>query len=125
MRVFVNASGESVLWEVRAERWVPTNDKTYQGYRGQDAAAFSHAQKAQNLLTAKQPEAALAEAEQAVALAPNAVVANATLGDVLTAPHRNGEARAQYQRALEPAQTVEPEFQDGWVPGLKAKLAGK
>jgi hypothetical protein len=44
------------------------------------AAAFSHAQRAQNLLDAKDLVGALSEAQQSVDLAPGAVVPNAVLG---------------------------------------------
>ena len=89
------------------------------------AAAFSHSQNARNLLTANQPAEALKEAQQAVALAPNAVRPNAMLGDVLEALHRPEEARTAYQKALGLAQTVEPEFQVGWVSDLERKIAAQ
>ncbi len=89
------------------------------------AAALGHNQKAGNLLEAKRLSEALSEAQQAVALAPDAVRTNATLGDVLTALGRSDEARQSYQKALTLAKTVEPEFQIGWVDGLEKKLAGK
>jgi 4-amino-4-deoxy-L-arabinose transferase-like glycosyltransferase len=87
------------------------------------AAAISHNQKAGHLLQAKQLPEALSEAQQAVALAPDAVRTNAMLGDVLTAMERAEEARQCYQKALMLAKTVEPEFQVGWVAGLEKKLA--
>ena len=66
---------------------------------------------------------ALAEAQQAVALAPNAVKPSVLLGDVLAAMERPDEARVYYQKALTLAQTIEPAFQIGWVKGLEEKLA--
>ena len=89
------------------------------------AAAIGHAQRAQDLLTAIQLPQALAEAQQAVALWPNAVNSNVVLGDVLTAMGQTAEARASYEKALMLAQTVEPEFQIGWVSSIQQKLAGK
>jgi tetratricopeptide (TPR) repeat protein len=89
------------------------------------AAALGHTQKAGNLLEAKRLSEALSEAQQAVALAPEAVRTNATLGDVLAALGRSDEARHSYQKALSLAKTVEPEFQIGWTDGLEKKLAGK
>ncbi len=89
------------------------------------AAAIGHAQKARDLLAAKQLPEALADAQQAVALAPNAVNPNVVFGDVLTALGRSGEARDSYKRALLLAQTVEPEFQVGWVEAIQQKLAQK
>lgn len=87
------------------------------------AASISHAQKAGDLLGAKKPELALVEAQQAVALAPDAVNPNALMGDVLTELKRPQEARPYYEKALKLAKTVHPEFQVGWVPGLQQKLA--
>lgn len=75
-----------------------------------------------HLLDAKQLPEALFEAQQAVALAPNAVRTNAILGDVLTAMGRPEEARQSYEKALTLAKTVEPEFQVGWVDGPEKKL---
>lgn len=87
------------------------------------AAALNHAEKADGLLKQGHPDQALAESRQAVALAPNLVNPQASLGDALTALHRPVEARVCYQRALTLAQTVEPQLQTGWIPTLKAKLA--
>ena len=89
------------------------------------AAAIGHAQRAGDLLAAKQLPEALAEAQQAVALAPNAVNPNVVLGDVLMAMGQPDEARKWYEKALLLAQTVEPEFQVGWVRGIQQKLADK
>lgn len=89
------------------------------------AAAIGHAQRARDLLTAKQLPEALAEAQQAVALWPNVVDPNVVLGDVLTAMGQNAEAHASYEKALTLAQTVEPEFQVGWVQSIQQKLANK
>jgi tetratricopeptide (TPR) repeat protein len=89
------------------------------------AAAIGHAQRAQDLLTAKQLPEALAEAQQAVALWPNAVNPNVVLGDVLMALGQSDQARQSYEKALMLAQTVEPEFQVGWVTTIQEKLAAK
>jgi tetratricopeptide (TPR) repeat protein len=87
------------------------------------AAAKSHIQTARGLMEAKQFDAALLEAQQAVALAPNNAEAKAVLGDVLTELKRPEDARAAYRKALELAETVEPEFQTGLAEGMKQKLA--
>jgi 4-amino-4-deoxy-L-arabinose transferase-like glycosyltransferase len=86
------------------------------------AASYSHAQKAQMLLRNKRPEEALAEAQQSLVLAPDAVKPNVLLGDVLVALKRPDEARPYYEKALMLAKSVEPEFQLGWVPTLQEKL---
>jgi hypothetical protein len=89
------------------------------------AAALGHAQKAGNLLDAKQLPEALSEAQEAVTLAPNAVKTNALMGDVLAALQRPEEARRYREKALNLARTVEPEFQVGWAAGLEQTLARK
>jgi hypothetical protein len=89
------------------------------------AASIGHSQKAQWLLDANHLPEALSEAQQAVALAPDAVRPNVVLGDILSAMQRPGEARVSYQKALSLAQTVEPAFQVGSVDDLKKKLTTK
>jgi 4-amino-4-deoxy-L-arabinose transferase-like glycosyltransferase len=87
------------------------------------AASIGHSQKAQWLLDANRLPEALAEAQQAIALAPDAVRPNIVLGDILSAMQRPGDARVSYQKALTLAQTVEPAFQVAAVDELKKKLA--
>ena len=87
------------------------------------AAALNHARKAQNLLGATQLEAALAEAQTAVTLAPNSVDVQLTLGDVLAAMGQTAQARAVYEKALELAKIIEPEFQIRSIPAIEQKLA--
>lgn len=89
------------------------------------ASAISHVQKAQNLLFTRQVEPALAEAQAAVALAPESVVPQITLGDVLGAIGQREEALAAYQKALTLAKTVEPEFHARFIPSIEQKLAGQ
>jgi len=89
------------------------------------ASALGHAQHAMVLLEGKQLNEALAEAQAAVALAPDSVMAQSALGDALTALNRPDEARPAYQRALQLARAVEPEFQVSWISTLEAKLASK
>ena len=88
------------------------------------AASISHEQRAQNLREEKKLPEALVEAKQAVELAPYAVGPNALVGDLLTDMNRPDEARPYYEKALTNAQTVEPEYQIGWVEGLQSKLNG-
>jgi len=87
------------------------------------AASISRTQKAQSFLDAHNLPDALAEAQQAVALAPNAVKANEILGDVLSAMQKPDEARTAYEKALTLAKTIEPAFQIGEVSVLETKLA--
>ena len=86
------------------------------------AAAMGHDQRAGNLMRAGKLPEALAEQQQALSLAPDSVEINNSLGDILGALGRHDEARQAYAKALHLAQTVEPEFQRGWVPGLEKKV---
>ncbi len=86
------------------------------------AASIGHSQRAQALLKEHKLPEALIEAQQALALAPNAVQPNELLGDILAALQRPEEARQYYQKALTLAKTVEPAFQVGAVNELEKKL---
>ena len=87
------------------------------------ASALNHVTQAQLLVQAGQTEQALVEAQLAVQLAPDSVQTQAELGDVLMKLNRRDEAHAAFQRALNLAGTVRPDFQKGWIPGLHASLA--
>jgi 4-amino-4-deoxy-L-arabinose transferase-like glycosyltransferase len=86
------------------------------------ASALSRVQKAQNFAQNKQLEQALHEAQAAVALAPNAIQTNLALADVLSAMGQFQSARASYEKALQLAKTVEPEFQIRSVPDIDRRL---
>ena len=86
------------------------------------AAAISKVQRAQNLAAAKQLDAALKEAQAAVALAPDAIQTQLALGDILRDLGQPQQARANYEKALELAKTIEPEFQIRSVPDIKQRL---
>ena len=77
------------------------------------AAALGHDQQAGKFQDAKKYPEALAEIQQAVALAPDSVQINYDLGDILSALGRHDEAHQSYAKALHLAQTIEPEFQEG------------
>jgi tetratricopeptide (TPR) repeat protein len=83
------------------------------------ASALNHVTRAQLAVQGNRLQDALVEAEAAVALAPGSVQAQAELGDILRRLQRPEEARQAFQMALTAAQTVRPEFQSGWIPGLK------
>jgi tetratricopeptide (TPR) repeat protein len=87
------------------------------------AAALANTQRAGILLAEKKLPEALQEAQQAVALAPDSVPVNATMGRVLDALGRRAEARPYYESALQQALTIQPLFQGGIVPFLKQRLA--
>ena len=86
-------------------------------------AAISKVQKAQNLVQAKQLDQALQEAQAAVALAPDSIHTQMALGDILLEMGQPQQARTSYEKALELARTIEPEFQVRSVASIEAKLA--
>lgn len=86
------------------------------------AAAISKVQKAQNLVQAKQFDQALEEAHAAVALAPDSIHTQMALGDILLEMGQPQQARASYERALELAKTIEPEFQVRSIASIEAKI---
>ena len=86
------------------------------------AAALSRVQKARSFAQAKQLEKALQEAQAAVALAPDSIHTQLALGDVLLEMGQPQQARASYEKALELAKTIEPEFQIRAVPGIELQL---
>lgn len=86
------------------------------------AAALSHGQKAGVLLAEKKFPEALAEAQQAEALAPDSASVNATMGRALDASGRSQEALLNYKRALDLAQTTEPQFQQVLINELQERL---
>jgi len=86
------------------------------------AAAISKVQKAQNLAQAKQLDQALQEAQAAVALAPDSIRTQLALGDILLEMGQPQQARASFEKALELAKTIEPEFQIRSVPEIEQKL---
>jgi hypothetical protein len=89
------------------------------------AAALSHVQKANVLMRANNLPEALAEAQQAEALAPESATVNATLGQAFDAMGQPGNAAPYYQKALLLAKTIEPRFQGAAVQNLEQRLASK
>ena len=87
------------------------------------AAAISKAQKARILAEAKQLDQALAEAQAALALAPDSVTTQLAVGDILREMGQPEQARLRYQKALELARTIEPEFQIRSMPNIEERLA--
>jgi len=85
-------------------------------------AAISRTQKAYNLLQEKQLDLALQEAHAAVALAPESIQTNNALGDVLREMGQPQQARASYEKSLDLAKRIEPEFQTRSLPGIEERL---
>jgi hypothetical protein len=86
------------------------------------ASALNHVTQAQILAQQNRFDQALTEARTAVGLAPDSLQAQAHLGFLLMQMKRPAEAREHLQRALHLGETVQPEFQSDWVPGLKSAL---
>ena len=89
------------------------------------AAALNHLTRASLLQREHRDEEALAETRIAMELAPDSVWTQAALGRLLMGLKRDSEARPVLERALRLAQTVHPEFQAHWVPGLERDLAAR
>jgi len=89
------------------------------------ACALSHTQKAGNRLGAGQLDQALAEAQAAVSADPGFFGAHVTLGNVLMRLGRPGEARAEWQTALELAKKLDPGVRASRVRRIERKLAAR
>ncbi len=88
------------------------------------ATAFDRAVKSADLLRQHQPEQALAEAQAAVALAPDYMQSLMALGEAQKALQKNVEARTTFEKALAIAHSMEPTAQEVWIPRVQEKLAG-
>jgi hypothetical protein len=86
------------------------------------ASAISHVLRSAELLKQKKNDEALAEARQAVAIAPDALQAHMALGDALATAGNKDEARAAYGRALEVAQTMEDGARETWSQRIQKKM---
>jgi hypothetical protein len=89
------------------------------------ASALNHLTRASLLRRDHRDAESLAEIRTAVALAPDSVWTQAALGRLLMGIKQESEAREVLQRALTLAQTVHPEFQAHWIPGLERDLAAQ
>jgi hypothetical protein len=86
------------------------------------AAALVEAHEAQKLAANGRLEEALKEASDAARLAPGSARVQAAVGDVLVAAGRPGDALSHYSTALQAAQTVRPDLQEGIAANLKEKI---
>ncbi len=95
----------------------------YQGtFAVPQAAAMSRAQHAEVLLSRHQPQAALALAQQAVAIDPESLFAQTALGDAAAALGQKQEAVTGWQAAIAVAKKMSPTAQKGFVPDLERKI---
>jgi hypothetical protein len=86
------------------------------------AAALSHVQRSAILLEQKNPAGALAEAQQAAAIAPDELQPQEALGDALAATGDKPQARDAYAKALKAAATMEDGARQTWSKRLQKKL---
>jgi len=86
------------------------------------ASALGHVTRAESLLAAGRPGEALAEAQAAAQIDPEALQAQMILGDALAALRRPQESAAAYQSALSLATTMEPDIAAEWMPQIEQKL---
>jgi hypothetical protein len=87
------------------------------------ASALSYVQESNALREKKDFTGALAQARQAVAIAPDAVQTQVALGDALVATDNKDEARAAYSRAMELVKTMEPGAREEWIARMEKKIA--
>jgi hypothetical protein len=85
-------------------------------------AAITKVQKARNFAAAKQLDQALQEAQAAVALAPEAIQTQLALGDILLEMGQPQQARASFEKALDLAKKIEPEFQTRSLRDIEQRL---
>ncbi|WP_158752386.1 glycosyltransferase family 39 protein [Acidobacterium sp. S8] len=88
-----------------------------------DAAALGYEQQTHSQMK-DNPQAALAAAQQAVALVPEGFDANIALGDVFTATGDKASAHAAYAVAMRRVPEMEPTSQKHWKPILEKKMVG-
>ena len=88
------------------------------------AAALSHVQRSAILLEQKNPAGALAEAQQAAAIAPDDLQPQEALGDALAATGDKPQAREAYAKALKVAATMEDGARQTWSKRLQKKREG-
>jgi tetratricopeptide (TPR) repeat protein len=83
------------------------------------ASAMCHAHRSSTLREAKKLPEALAEAQTAVSIDPDALQAQMALGEALAANKQTEAAREAFQKALLIAQTMEPSAQMVWLPRIQ------
>jgi 4-amino-4-deoxy-L-arabinose transferase-like glycosyltransferase len=86
-------------------------------------AALDRAVSSANLLEQHQPDQALAQAQAAIALAPDSLQALMALGNAQKALQQNPQARATFEKALQQVHRMEPTAQEVWIPKVQQELA--
>ena len=104
-----------------------TIDDAVMIYRGRfdmkQAAALSRAQNALEATRKGNAPAALALADEAIAIDPSSILAHEARGDALAALARKQEAQQEWNTALNEARKLEPGAQTMFVPDLESKLS--
>ena len=86
------------------------------------ASALSHVQRSAIWLEQKNTAAALAEAQTAATIAPEALQPQEALGDAQAATGNKEAARAAYGKALQVAATMEDGARQSWSERIRKKL---
>ncbi len=86
-----------------------------------EASALSHIAHSSEALKQHNPDAAVAEAQTAVQLAPQFLRSQLALGNALAAQHHPQEAQQAYQSAAAIIETMEPDARTEWRETLKHK----
>ena len=94
----------------------------YGDFKLPEAAAIEYVQRARSNLK-KDPQTALAAAQQAVAIAPDGFDANVALGDAASAAGDWITAKAAFAVAMRRVDQMEPSAQEQWRPILQKKIA--
>jgi hypothetical protein len=87
-----------------------------------EASAIEYVQRARTTLK-KDPQAALAAAQHAVAIVSDGFDANVALGDAAAATGDFPTAKAAYDVAMRRVDQMEPSAQERWRPILQKKIA--
>jgi predicted negative regulator of RcsB-dependent stress response len=95
----------------------------YEGdFRVPLASALGRVVRSATLLERKDTGAALAEAQQAASIAPDAVQTQEALGDALASTGDRSAAREAYARALRQTAAMEDGARQSWGDRLRKKL---
>lgn len=86
------------------------------------ASAMCHAQRSSTLREANKLPEALAEAQTAVSIDPDALQSQMALGEAMAAVKQTEPAKEAFQKALLIAQTMEPSAQMAWLPRIQHKI---
>lgn len=87
------------------------------------AAALGHAVRSETMLKRGDVSGAVAEAQQAVAVDPEAVQAQMAAAKAMAAAGRNDEAREHYRRALRLSDAMEPGAREIWQGKIEEAMA--